>query len=141
MPCQVPSTGLPPSTGIESCVWVSAAFDVRRHVVGAFVVVAIEGVLGRQAAEECFQIGANVWVGVVLDQQRCRRVAAPDGQQPGRDPLLRYPAAHRFGHHDHSLAVGNDVQHVQRLLHARRLVPGRVNAQDDTAWRRLAFIL
>ena len=123
MPCQVPSTGLPPSTGIESCVWVSAAFDVRRHVVGAFVVVAIEGVLGRQAAEECFQIGANVWVGVLLDQQRCRRVAAPDGQQPDGDRLRRNPAAHGFSDIDEALTIGPHRQPMHCLAHDKDLCP------------------
>jgi len=49
-PAMCPAPCVTRSTGIESCVSVSARADVRRHVVGTLVIVAVEAsVLGHQS--------------------------------------------------------------------------------------------
>src|ERR1700740_448813 len=59
------------------------AFDVRRHIVGALVVVAIEGdILRHQPVQKGVEIAQHVRRGVLLDQQRSRGVLEVDGQQP-----------------------------------------------------------
>ena len=68
--------------------------DVRRHVVRPFVLMPIAGILRHQPAKECLEVGADVGIGVLLHQQRGRRVPAPDRQQAGADRLRRDPATH-----------------------------------------------
>lgn len=54
--------------------------QVRRHVVGAFVVVIVEArIFRRDSLEECFQIRTYFRRGVLLYQKRCRRVGTEYG--------------------------------------------------------------
>ena len=58
--------------------------DVRGHIVGAFVPVAVSPrLLRRQAVEERFEIGANAPGRVLLNEQPGRGVPAEQGQEPG----------------------------------------------------------
>jgi hypothetical protein len=54
--------------------------QVRRHVVGAFVVVIVEArIFRRDSLEECFQIRTYFRRRVLLYQKRCRRVGTEYG--------------------------------------------------------------
>ena len=71
MPCQVPSISRPPATGIVSVVSVSAAFDVRRHIVRSLGAMDEEGIAIRyQPLEEGDEVALHVLISVFLDQQR-----------------------------------------------------------------------
>ena len=55
--------------------------QVRRHVVQAFLLVAVQATaFRRQPHKERFQVGLHLRVGICLHQQRSRRVPAPDRQ-------------------------------------------------------------
>ena len=58
--------------------------EMRRHVVGAFVVVVVEPLaLGGQFIEEMLEIAAHGRRGVLLDQQRGRGVTAEQCEHAG----------------------------------------------------------
>src|SRR6516165_3786710 len=67
--------------------------DVRRHVVGPFVVVAIEGdILRYEPPQKCLEIAQHLRRRVLLDQQRSRGVRDVDGKEAERDGLALDPA-------------------------------------------------
>src|SRR5207248_1385695 len=57
--------------------------DMRRHVIGSLILMPVAGILRRQTLEEGFEVGADIWIGILLYQQRGGGVPAPDGQQTG----------------------------------------------------------
>src|SRR6516162_1829038 len=67
--------------------------DVRRHVVGPLVVVAIEGdILRYEPPQKCLEIAQHIRRRVFLDQQRSRGVRDVDGKEAERDRLALDPA-------------------------------------------------
>ena len=86
MPCHVPSISRPPPTGIASAVSVSAALDVRRHVVRALGAMDEQGIAIRyQPLEKGDKVAPDVLIGVFLDQQRRGRMPAKDVRQTGHN--------------------------------------------------------
>ena len=94
--------------------------QVGRHVVGALVLVAVGGALGRQAREVILEVAGDVGVGVLLDQQAGRGVAAEEGEQAGGHPLTRRPAGRLAGDFVQPLPAGADLEGVGRLPHQTR---------------------
>ncbi len=72
-----------------------ARADVRRHVVRPLGVVDVARAFRRGLLEPVRQVGAHVRVGVLLDEERARGVAAEDGQQSVACALVRQPARDR----------------------------------------------
>src|SRR5258706_6109584 len=107
---------------------------MRGHVVGAFGVVHVfsiwvfswtrqilatarRRVLWGNLLEQILQIDLHVRVGVLLDQERGRGVAAIERQETGGDPLLRHPTLHRRRDLDEPLAVRRDGKLMLGLAH------------------------
>jgi hypothetical protein len=59
----------------------------------------------------------NVGIGVLLNEQRGRGVAAENRQEAGRDILLAKPARYLRADLDETFAVGLNVQGIKRLAH------------------------
>jgi membrane protein len=66
------------------------ATDVRRHVVGPFVVVLPAPLFGHELAEVTFEITQYRGIGVLLDEQTCRGVANEHGEKPGLHARRRH---------------------------------------------------
>src|SRR4030095_5544778 len=62
--------------------------QMRRHVVGSFVVMLVIVAFGRNASEKSFKVAVRGWRSVLLDQQGCRRVAAEEGDEPVGDAAV-----------------------------------------------------
>ncbi len=105
-------------------------FEMSRHVIGAFRVMPVRSGLRREAIEESLEVGAHGGVGVLLDEEGCRGVAAEDGEETGVHALLPHPLVDGGGALVEALAAGGDFEGVCCLLHtfsdARR---------DATGWR------
>jgi hypothetical protein len=73
--------------------------DMGRHIVRPLILMPIATVsaIGYEVPEKHFQISLDIWGGVLLDQQGCRGVLAPDGQQASVEPLGPRPAANLIG--------------------------------------------
>jgi len=66
---------------------------MRGHVVGAFVIMGVERpILRRDAGEPGLQIASRSVGCILLNEQRCGRVTAEEGQQASLDILLVEPA-------------------------------------------------
>ena len=94
-----------------------------RHVVGAFRAVAVAGrVVRGEARDPVLEIGEHVGVGVLLDEQARRRMAAPEREQAGCNPLLGHPPHHRAGYGDEGRTRRLDRDDVCYLAHGFSLV-------------------
>jgi hypothetical protein len=92
--------------------------QMRRHVIGPFVVVCIaRGIFGRELLEKGLQIGPHLPGRVLLDQQRRRGVPAEYGEQPGSQRLTGHPTADLPGDLDQSPAGGANGKDVGALAH------------------------
>jgi hypothetical protein len=67
-----------------------------RHVVRALGRVDIASVPRRQTIEGTQQIPADIRIGILLDQERGRGVAAENGQKPVPDAGAGHPSRHRI---------------------------------------------
>lgn len=59
--------------------------DMCRHVVRPFCAVTVHSFFRRDAAEELQDVCAYIRISVLLYQERCRGVAAPDRKQAATD--------------------------------------------------------
>jgi hypothetical protein len=92
--------------------------QMRRHVVGAFVIVLITSLLfRRQLLEECFQIGAHFPGRILLNEQRRRGVLAENGEQPSGDILRAHPATNLARDLHQTATSGANVENVSGLAH------------------------
>jgi hypothetical protein len=95
-------------------------FEVGGHVVEAFVVVEVGAVRWRHVGGDVVEVGEDValhgGVGVLLDEQRRRGVAAEDGEQAGVDLLVGDPLAEGRGELVKGLAAGVEVEVVGGLF-------------------------
>lgn len=92
------------------------------HVVGTLVNVAVERVsIWDQTIEEGVQIAPHVWIGIFLDDERCRCVVDEHVSEPGDDA--------RFGHNgfdggcDVMEAAAPGLDAKVGLIHALYLLP------------------
>src|SRR3984893_9141562 len=93
---------------------------MRGHVVQTFGFMNIAiAVLRRDFLEKTFQIRLDIRIGVLLNEQRGRGVAAENRQEAGRDVLLAKPARHFRADLDKTLAAGLNVQAMERLAHRK----------------------
>ena len=91
---------------------------MRGHVVQTFGFVDIALVVfGRDFLEKIFQIRLDVGIGVLLNEQRGRGVAAENRQESGRDILRAKPARDLGADLDKTFAAGLNVQAMERLAH------------------------
>jgi hypothetical protein len=91
-------------------------FEVGGHVVEAFVVVNVGTVVGGDVVEVGEDVALHGGVGVLLDEQRRRGVAAEDGEQAGVDLLVGDPLAEGRGELVKGLAAGVEVEVVGGLF-------------------------
>ena len=99
-----------------------AAFapNMRGHVVQTFGFVDIAlAFFGRHFLEKIFQIRLDVGIGVLLNEQRGRGVAAENRQEAGRDILRAKPARYLRTDLDKTFAAGLNVQGMERLAHRK----------------------
>jgi hypothetical protein len=100
--------------------------DVGGHVVRAFGGVAVEAVAVRdEAIQEVLQVGEDLRVGVLLDDQRCGRVAHVQREEALGDALLAHPGEHRRADVVGAGAAGRDAEFMNGLLHETKLRPVR----------------
>lgn len=102
------------------------ASDMGRHIVGSFALVPVKRVaLRNQPGEEIVEIGKNIGIGIFLNQQRRRRMAAEQRQQPGLHGLCPYPAGDLSRHIVKPLSIGLDLEPCLLLIlsagHCRNL--------------------
>ena len=97
MPCQVPSTSVPPCTGIDELGRGQRGAQMRGHVVRPFVVMLVAGALGRDPLEIGFEVAPRGRCGILLDRQRGRSVPAKKVNRPSRMPLFGDEIAHFIG--------------------------------------------
>lgn len=91
---------------------------MRRHVIGAFVIVPIAPrLLRRNAIEEGLEVGANVRRGVLLNEQSGRCVPAKQGQQAGVQAVRAEPIQDVARDLDKSAAAGGDRKTIDELPH------------------------
>ncbi len=98
------------------------------HVVRALVVVGVERrVLGRGLGRPAFEVAPRGRRRILLDQQRCRRVAAEQGQETGSDRLVAEPALDLAGDLVQPLPRRSDLDGAEGLAkHASQVaVPVR----------------
>src|SRR5580704_9299244 len=107
---------------------------MRGHVVQTlgFVDIAL-AVLGCDFLEKIFKVHLDAGIGVLLNEQRSRRVAAENRQEAGRDILLAKPARNLRPDLDKSFAAGLNVQAMERLAH-------RKGRGGDVAVRKLTAL-
>lgn len=87
------------------------AARVRRHVVGAFGVVAIGGIAVRRPAHgQGFEVAAHVGVGVLGDGQRAAGMTHEDVRQADGDPAGAHDFDDARGDVDGAAAAGLDVK-------------------------------
>src|ERR1700677_842411 len=88
------------------------------HVVRSFRVMNAKAApLRHELFEESLEVRAHVRVGILLDEERSRGVAAEQREKPGRDRLRAHPFLDRPGDLDQSFAAGRDEQAMLRLAH------------------------
>src|SRR6202035_5458020 len=93
---------------------------MRGHVVQTFGFVDVAlAVFGRDFLEKIFKVRLDVGIGVLLNDQRGRGVAAENRQEPGRDILLAKRARYLRANLDKTFAAGLNVQAVERLAHRK----------------------
>src|ERR1700730_10567735 len=84
--------------------------DMRGHVVQTFGFVDIAlAVFGHNFLEKIFKVRLNVGIGIFLNEQRGRGVAAENRQEAGRDILLAKPARYLRADLDETFAAGLNV--------------------------------
>lgn len=88
------------------------------HVVGSLDAVDITPlVLRRDCFEKIFEILLDIGIGVFLDEERCRGVAAENRQEAGRNILVLEPKRDFAANINKAFAVGVNVQGMKRLAH------------------------
>jgi hypothetical protein len=98
--------------------WRKRGPDMRGHVVWSFRLMNIALVVfWRDGLKKIFKISLNVWVGIFLNKERRRSVAAKYCQKAGRDILASQPKRNFAGDFDKTFASGLNVKRVQRLAH------------------------
>jgi hypothetical protein len=99
--------------------------DVRCHVIRALGGVAVQASVFRdQAGEEIGEIGDDVGIGVLLNQQRSRGVLAEDCKQPGLGVMAAKPRFDFPGELVQSFAARRDVNPMGELLQSALLFDG-----------------
>lgn len=94
--------------------------DMGRHVVGSLGGVTVEGrIFWHQLGKERFQVAPHVPIGVLLDDQGRRSMAAIDAKQPNGDALGLGPVANRRGDLMQSRPPAGDGDGLLSLLHIR----------------------
>lgn len=93
--------------------------DMRWHVIGSLVIVPVSHLpsIGYEPTEEVLQVGADVWGGILLHEQRGRGVTAPDCQQSRADVLVRYPVEDLMCDLIETTCSGRHDDVVDGLLH------------------------
>ncbi len=75
------------------------AFDVSWHVIRPLGDMAVQGsVFRNKPCEEILNVALYAIIDVLLDQDRGRRVADEDSQQPLADGLIGEPSGDFIGH-------------------------------------------
>jgi hypothetical protein len=93
--------------------------QVRRHIVGAFVVVIVEArVLRCDSLEECFQVRTYFRRGVLLDEKGSRCVGTEYRHQSVTNGLISQPGLHGARDVDQAAARRAYRQESACLLHA-----------------------
>ena len=91
---------------------------MRRHVVRTLVVVGVGlRILGRDPREIAFEVAARRRRGILLDQQRRRRVPAEQGEQAFAHMLRIDPVRDLPGDLGQALAPGMEFDRAARLPH------------------------
>jgi hypothetical protein len=91
---------------------------MRRHVVRTFGIVLVHRRFRRDALEISFHVGANGRVGILLNEQRRRGVAAEDRHESGLATLRLEKSAHLARHIGEAALRCPDGQLVLRLPHS-----------------------
>jgi hypothetical protein len=100
--------------------WGKRGPDMRGHVVWSFRLMNIALVVFRRdGLKKIFKISLNVWVGIFLNKERRRSVAAKYRQKAGRDILASQPKRDFAGDFDKTFASGLNVKRVKRLAHQK----------------------
>src|SRR5271166_3870148 len=94
--------------------------DVRRHIIGAFIVMGVAmRVLRRDAFEKRLEIRADLRRGVLLDEKGGRRVPAEQGDQSCFQLVPPDPVGEGPRHLDQAAAIGSDREDAGELAHER----------------------
>lgn len=116
--------------------------QVRRHIVGAFVVVVVEiRVFRGDSLEECFQIRTYFRRGVLLYEKRRRCVGTKDRHQPVGNGLIAQPglhcardidqaAARRAYRQESGCLLHNDIPAVSVILTPRLAATPRIRRAE-----------
>jgi hypothetical protein len=88
------------------------------HIVRPLIVMHVMAAFGREPRKEGQQIGLHLGCGIFLDQQRCRRMAAEEREQPGIQGLPAHPAGNVARDFVEALAGGGDLEAAACLAHA-----------------------
>src|SRR5271166_6977721 len=95
--------------------------DVRRHIIGAFIVMGVAmRVLRRDAFEKRLEIRADLRRGVLLNEKGGRRVPAEQGDQSCFQLVPPDPVGEGPCHLDQAAAIGSDREDAGELAHERR---------------------
>ncbi len=94
--------------------------DVRRHVIGAFVRMAIPRIVFRSdTLEVVAQVGNDIGVRVFLNRERRRSVLAEQSQKSRRDVAFRDPSHDRQGEIVEAFSVRGHIESRCELFHVR----------------------
>lgn len=86
------------------------------HVVRSFVGMFVGTIFRSDAAEVGLEVAAHAGVCIFLDEERCRGVAAEDGEQAGLHLLISQPCFYVRCEFVEALASGCDFEFVYGLL-------------------------
>src|SRR5580700_96611 len=91
-----------------------------RHIVLALRVMHVEpSSFGRELAEEGLEIGPDIGIRILLNEERSRCMAAEDREEPRRDVLRAKPGEDGGRDLDETLATRRDFQTVRGLAHVQ----------------------
>ena len=111
MPCQVPELKCPFRDRDCRLHLGHRASEMRRHIIGAFVVVAVtRRVFRGEPGEKRRKVVLHLRRVVLLDQQRGRGMRDEDRQQPAYNPLTGNPSRNLAGYVSCG-AVATDTRH------------------------------
>ena len=99
--------------------------NMSGHVVIAFSSMAEQGgTIGHEASKECFEVAADIGVGVFLDQERGGGVADMKGEQASLERVAGDPGPDLIRDFIETATTGGDFELVLEVTHRGKLRQG-----------------